>query len=46
MSPGASIGTWSGRGSSWSARNTGGNTIEAGTEARISRVDGLTLHLN
>ncbi len=34
------------RGSSWSARNTGGNTIEAGTEARISRVDGLTLHLN
>ena len=25
------------RGSSWSARNTGGNTIEAGTEARISR---------
>ena len=34
------------RGSSWSARNTGGNAIEAGTEARISRVDGLTLHLN
>ena len=34
------------RGSSWSARNAGGNTIEAGTEARISRVDGLTLHLN
>jgi membrane protein implicated in regulation of membrane protease activity len=34
------------RGSSWTARNTGGNAIEAGTEARISRVDGLTLHLN
>jgi inner membrane protein len=34
------------RGSSWTARNESGNTIEAGTEARISRVDGLTLHLN
>jgi membrane protein implicated in regulation of membrane protease activity len=34
------------RGSSWTARNTGGNAIEAGTEARISRVDGLTLHIN
>jgi membrane protein implicated in regulation of membrane protease activity len=33
------------RGSSWTARNTGGNAIEAGTEARISHVDGLTLHL-
>ena len=33
------------RGSSWTARNTGGNAIEAGTEARISNVDGLTLHL-
>ena len=33
------------RGSSWSARNTGGHAIEAGTEARISHVDGLTLHL-
>ena len=34
------------RGSSWTARNTGGNAIEAGSEARISSVDGLTLHLN
>src|SRR5262249_54074104 len=34
------------RGSSWTARNESGDTIEAGTEARISRVDGLTLHLN
>ena len=33
------------RGSSWDARNAGGNAIEAGTEARISHVDGLTLHL-
>ena len=33
------------RGSTWTARNTGGNAIEAGTEARISDVDGLTLHL-
>jgi membrane protein implicated in regulation of membrane protease activity len=33
------------RGSSWTARNTGGNAIEAGSEARISSVDGLTLHL-
>ena len=33
------------RGSSWNARNAGGNAIEAGTEARISSVDGLTLHL-
>jgi membrane protein implicated in regulation of membrane protease activity len=33
------------RGSTWTARNTGGNAIEAGTEARISQVDGLTLHL-
>jgi membrane protein implicated in regulation of membrane protease activity len=33
------------RGSSWTARNTGGSAIEAGSEARISHVDGLTLHL-
>jgi membrane protein implicated in regulation of membrane protease activity len=33
------------RGSSWTARNAGGNTIEAGSEARISRVEDLTLHL-
>jgi membrane protein implicated in regulation of membrane protease activity len=33
------------RGSSWTARNTGGSTIEAGTEAFISRVDGLTLQV-
>lgn len=34
------------RGSTWSARNVGSTTIEPGTEVRISRVDGLTLHLN
>ncbi len=34
------------RGSSWTARNTGGSAIEAGTEARIDSVDGLTLHLS
>ena len=33
------------RGSSWTARNAGGAAIEAGTEARISHVDGLTLHV-
>ena len=33
------------RGSSWTARNAGSSTIEAGTEARISHVDGLTLQL-
>jgi membrane protein implicated in regulation of membrane protease activity len=34
------------RGTTWTARNTGHHAIEAGTEAHISRVDGLTLHLN
>jgi membrane protein implicated in regulation of membrane protease activity len=33
------------RGSSWTARNVGGSPIEAGSEARISHVEGLTLHL-
>lgn len=33
------------RGSSWTARNAGGNAIEAGSEARISHVEDLTLHL-
>jgi hypothetical protein len=33
------------RGSSWTARNTGGQPIEAGREAVIDRVDGLTLHV-
>jgi len=33
------------RGSSWSARNTGDSPIEAGHEAVIDRVDGLTLHV-
>jgi membrane protein implicated in regulation of membrane protease activity len=33
------------RGSSWTARNAGGKTIEAGSEASISHVEGLTLHL-
>jgi len=34
------------RGSSWTARNAGDQPIEAGTEARIGHVDGLTLQLN
>lgn len=33
------------RGSSWTARNTGGVAIEAGREAVITQVDGLTLHV-
>jgi hypothetical protein len=33
------------RGSSWSTRNTGDRPIEAGQEAVIDRVDGLTLHV-
>ena len=33
------------RGSSWNARNTGGEPIEAGREAVIAEVDGLTLHV-
>ena len=33
------------RGSSWSARNTGTQAIEAGREAVIAAVDGLTLHV-
>jgi membrane protein implicated in regulation of membrane protease activity len=33
------------RGSSWTARNASGKTIEAGTEARISHVEDLTLHV-
>lgn len=33
------------RGSSWTARNDGSNAIEAGSEARISRVEDLTLFL-
>jgi inner membrane protein len=33
------------RGSTWNARNTGGQAIEAGREAVISQVDGLTLHV-
>jgi hypothetical protein len=33
------------RGSSWTARNVGENDIEAGKEAVISHVDGLTLHV-
>ncbi|MEA3134228.1 MAG: NfeD-like C-terminal, partner-binding, partial [Gammaproteobacteria bacterium] len=31
------------RGSSWSAINSGRSIIEAGSRARIERVDGLTL---
>src|SRR5262245_39619146 len=33
------------RGSSWTARNTGAAPIEAGREAVIAQVDGLTLHV-
>ncbi len=33
------------RGSNWSVRNAGDRPIEAGHEAVIDRVDGLTLHL-
>lgn len=33
------------RGSSWNARNTGEHPIEAGREAVIDHVDGLTLHV-
>jgi len=33
------------RGSSWTARNTGSQAIEAGREAVIAQVDGLTLHV-
>ena len=33
------------RGSSWQARNAGASPIEAGREAVISQVDGLTLHV-
>jgi membrane protein implicated in regulation of membrane protease activity len=33
------------RGTSWTARNTGTAAIEAGREAVIAEVDGLTLHV-
>lgn len=33
------------RGSSWTARNTGAAAIEAGREAVIAQVDGLTLYV-
>jgi membrane protein implicated in regulation of membrane protease activity len=33
------------RGSSWAARNAGSDPIEAGREAVITQVDGLTLHV-
>jgi membrane protein implicated in regulation of membrane protease activity len=33
------------RGTSWQARNAGAGPIEAGREAVISQVDGLTLHV-
>ncbi|MGH8204758.1 MAG: NfeD family protein [Steroidobacteraceae bacterium] len=33
------------RGSSWTARNAGAAAIEAGREAVIAQVDGLTLHV-
>jgi inner membrane protein len=33
------------RGSTWSARNVGEGAIEAGKEASIAHIDGLTLHV-
>jgi membrane protein implicated in regulation of membrane protease activity len=33
------------RGSEWTARNTGSDTIVAGARAKVVRVDGLTLHV-
>jgi inner membrane protein len=33
------------RGTSWTARNVGSQTIEAGTEAEICEIAGLTLHV-
>jgi len=33
------------RGSNWTARNVGPQAIEAGSEAAISAIDGLTLHV-
>ncbi|MEX0734848.1 MAG: NfeD family protein [Steroidobacteraceae bacterium] len=33
------------RGSSWTARNVGSAAVEAGREAVIAQVDGLTLHV-
>jgi membrane protein implicated in regulation of membrane protease activity len=33
------------RGSSWSARNTAATAIDAGAEAVIAEIDGLTLHV-
>ncbi|MEL7185120.1 MAG: NfeD family protein [Pseudomonadota bacterium] len=33
------------RGSKWTTRNVGGDTIAAGTRAKVVRVDGLTLHV-
>lgn len=42
LAPGASC-RLEHRGSSWSAVNGGSTTLQAGAEARIARVDGLTL---
>lgn len=33
------------RGSKWTARNVGSDTIRAGSRARVVRADGLTLHI-
>ena len=33
------------RGSSWTARNAGSLPIEAGSEAAIAQIEGLTLHI-
>ncbi|MDJ0711398.1 MAG: NfeD family protein [Woeseiaceae bacterium] len=33
------------RGTKWTARNVGGETISGGSRARVVKVDGLTLHV-
>jgi len=33
------------RGTKWTTRNVGGDTIAAGSRAKVVRVDGLTLHV-
>jgi len=44
LAPGA-VGRLHLRGSPWSARNVGTTPLEAGSRARVQRVEGLTLHV-
>jgi hypothetical protein len=44
IAPGA-VGRVQLRGSPWSARNAGDTPLEAGSRARVQRVEGLTLHV-